>query len=81
MENWMNPGISSRYGTGFESGSPSSLPLPCCPETLTVAFADGRPSTVTFEYNQDVARIEAVQAQIRSIRQSFDLRPEAGPLS
>ena len=40
----------------------------------------GASSTVTFEYGQDVPGIEAVQAQIRSIRQSFD-RPDTGPLS
>jgi hypothetical protein len=50
-------------------------------ETLTVAFAEGASSGVTFEYDRDVPGIEAVQARIRGIRQSFDRRPEAGPLS
>ena len=49
-------------------------------ETLTVAFADGPSISVTFEYDGDVPAIEAVRAQIRTIRQSFD-RPDTGPLS
>jgi hypothetical protein len=49
-------------------------------ETLTVAFADGPATTVTFEYDHDVSGIEGVQARIRAIRRSFD-RPETGPLS
>jgi hypothetical protein len=49
-------------------------------ETLTVEFTDGPSSSVTFEYGQDVTGIEAVQAQIRNIRESFD-RPAEGPLS
>lgn len=63
---------------------PSRIGCPDCAdggaETLTVAFADGPSSTVTFEFDRDVAGIEAVQAQIRSIRQSFE-RPDTGPLS
>src|SRR5688572_15868556 len=41
---------------------PSRIGCPDCAdggaETLTVAFADGRSSSVTFEYNQDVRGIE-----------------------
>src|SRR5512134_2944965 len=45
---------------------PSRIGCPDCAdggaETLTVAFADGRSTSVTFEYDQDVPGIEAVQA-------------------
>jgi hypothetical protein len=63
---------------------PNRIGCPDCAdggaETLTVAFAEGPSSSVTFEYGQDVPGIAVVQAQIRSIRDSFD-RPETGPLS
>jgi len=63
---------------------PSRIGCPDCAdggaETLTVAFAEGPSSSVTFEYGQDVPGIAAVQARIRSIREAFD-RPETGPLS
>lgn len=63
---------------------PSRIGCPDCAdggaETLTVAFADGGSTSVTFEYDRDVAGIEPVQVQVRRIRKSFD-RPDTGPLS
>lgn len=54
---------------------PSVIGCPDCAdggaESLTVVFANGQSSTVTFEYNQDVPGLESLVAQVRAIRLSF----------
>jgi len=84
----LQPGEWQRLVAALDAARLRALPARIgCPdcadggaETLTVTFADGLSSSVTFEYNQDVSGIEAVQTRVRSIRQSFD-PPAAGPLS
>jgi hypothetical protein len=85
----LQPGEWQRLVAALDAARLRALPARVgCPdcadngaETLTVAFAEGPESSVTFELDAKVPGIEAVQAQIRSIRQSFERRPEAGPLS
>lgn len=82
------PGEWQRLVTALDAARLRALPgrigCPDCAdggaETLTVAFAEGPAASVTFEYGQDVAGLEAVQGRIRALRESFD-RPQDGPLS
>jgi len=54
---------------------PSVIGCPDCAdggaEMLTVAFAGGASTTVTFEYKRDPPGIEALLAQLRTIRRKF----------
>jgi hypothetical protein len=84
----LRPGEWQRLVAALDAARLRALPARVgCPdcadggaETLTVAFAEGPSSTVTFEYDGNVPAIEALRAQIKGIRDSFD-RPETGPLS
>jgi hypothetical protein len=63
---------------------PSVIGCPDCAdggaESLTVGFANGQSTTVTFEYNRDVPGIEPLVAQVRAIRQSFGGYPGDLPM-
>lgn len=63
---------------------PSVIGCPDCAdggaESLTVAFANGQSTTVTFEYNEDVPGIEPLVAQVRAIRHSFGGYPGDLPM-
>ncbi|MET0554345.1 MAG: hypothetical protein ABW221_14980 [Vicinamibacteria bacterium] len=81
----LDPAQWTKIATALDPAKLRALPeVVGCPdcadggaESVAVTFGDGQVDSVTFEYRDDVAGIEALVDALREIRTSFDPPPPA----